>query len=374
MNNNISIMNSNRRKNRTLALSKVWKDILFCIITLSITTCIAFIFVRLMPDSLVNIALIYILGMVIISRYTTGYIYGIITSVLCVIFINYCFTFPYFELNFTLSGYPLTFLVMLSISLITCATTSHIMEQSKILAQREKQLAEAEKEKMRANLLRAISHDLRTPLTSIIGALDSYIDKPQAFTREEINTLLHTINDDANWLLTMVENLLSVTRIQNDISTLKKTPEILEEVISEAVSRLKKRYPEAAVNITIPDEFLMIPMDAMLIEQVIINLLENALVHSGSKRAIDFLVDSDEEKVFFHIRDYGIGIDEEKISSIFEGIPSTDSHTADSKKGMGIGLSICKTIILAHQGEISAIKHPDGAEFTFCLPREEIAS
>lgn len=351
---------------------KILKDSLFSLITFFITTCIAFIFIKVMPDSLVNIALIYILGLVIISRYTSGYIYGIISSVLCVIFVNYCFTFPYFELNFTLSGYPLTFLVMLSISLITCASTSHMIAQSRVLADREKQLMEAEKEKMRANLLRAISHDLRTPLTSIIGTLDAYTEDPQAYTQAELDALLHTINDDANWLLTMVENLLSVTRIRNDISTLKKTPEVVEEVISEAVSRLRKRYPDAAINITIPDELLMIPMDAMLIEQVIINLLENALLHSGSKRAIDFHVDCDEENVFFHIRDYGIGIDEEKISDIFEGIPSTTSHTADSKTGMGIGLSICKTIILAHCGDIFAKKHPDGAEFTFSLPREEI--
>ena len=347
------------------------KDILFTIVAMVISTLIAAVFSKLVPDSLVNISLIYILCLIIISRYTTGYIYGIIASVFCVVFVNYCFTYPYFELNFTLTGYPITFLAMLSISTITSATTSHMIQQSQILAEREKQLMEADKEKMRANLLRAVSHDLRTPLTSITGALSSYMDIASEYTEEGKEALIHNIYDDANWLLTMVENLLSVTRIQNNATSLKKSQEAVEEVVAESVSRLQKRLPDIQIQVSVPNELIELPMDAMLIEQVIMNLLENACIHSGSTVPIDLTVKQTEHDVSFHVRDYGIGIDKDKIEALFDGIPSTQALTADSKKGMGIGLSICKTIILAHHGNIYAINHKNGAEFIFSLPREE---
>lgn len=347
------------------------KDFLFTLAAMIISTIIAAVFSRLVPDSLVNICLIYILCLIIISRYTNGYIYGIIASLFCVVFVNYCFTYPYFEINFTLTGYPVTFLAMLSISLITSTTTSHMIQQSQILAEREKQLMEADKEKMRANLLRAVSHDLRTPLTSITGTLSSYMENSESYSEEEKETLIHNIYDDADWLLTMVENLLSVTRIQNNATNLKKSQEAVEEVISESVSRLKKRIPQIQIHVSVPQELILLPMDAMLIEQVIMNFLENAYIHSGSSLPIDLTVDETPTEVSFHVRDYGIGIDDNKIESLFDGIPSTQALTADSKKGMGIGLSICKSIILAHQGTIHAKNHKNGAEFIFSLPKEE---
>ncbi len=350
----------------------ILKNVLFIVITLSISTVIAIIFSKLVPDSLVNISLIYILCLIIISRYTTGYIYGIISSAICVILVNYCFTYPFFALNFTLTGYPVTFLAMFSISMITSTTTSHMIKQSQMLAEREKLLMEADKEKMRANLLRAVSHDLRTPLTSIIGALSSYLENEKDYSESEKETLIHNIYDDSNWLLAMVENLLSVTKIQSNKATLKKSSEAVEEVIAESVSRLRKRLPNIDINVNVPDNFIMIPMDAMLIEQVIMNFLENAYIHSGSTLPISLTVTESEDFVDFHVRDYGIGIDSKIIDSIFDGIPLTLAHTADSKKGMGIGLSICKTIILSHHGTIYAKNHENGAEFVFSLPKEDL--
>ena len=175
------------------------------------------------------------------------------------------------------------------------------------------------------------------------------------------------IYDDSNWLLNMVENLLSVTRIHNGEAKLNMTLESVEEVVAEAVSRLKKRVPEAVVNVRVPEEFVMIPMDAMLIEQVIINLLENAVVHSQSEQPIDLIVTLDEKMVEFRVIDYGVGIDDSKIQDIFDGIPQDSAQIADSRKGMGIGLSICKTIIVAHGGTVYAGNHENGAEFAFKL-------
>lgn len=350
---------------------RVWRDLFFTVFIFVLSTIIAFILSRLVHESLVNVALIYILCLIFISRYTTGYWYGIFASLFCVVFINFCFTFPYFEINFTLTGYPITFLEMLSISILTSMSTSYIIRQSQILAEREKELMEADKEKMRANLLRAISHDLRTPLTSITGAISTYQDSKSSYTELEKEELISHIYDDSKWLLHMVENLLSVTRIQNGSAKVKTSYEAVEEVISEAVCRLKKRLPEATVHVQIPEELLLVPMDPMLIEQVIMNLLENAYIHSKSSRPIELTITATNDIVSFHVVDYGIGIDENKILDMFNGIPSTDSHTADSKKGMGIGLSICKTIITAHKGNIYARNHDHGAEFVFELPRDE---
>ncbi len=333
--------------------------------------------------NIINVSFLYILVVVFIARYTTSYLYGIIGSLLSIVCINFFFTYPYMHLNFTMDGYPLAFLVMLVVSFITSATTTNLKKQACILAEREKELAAAEKEKMRANLLRAISHDLRTPLTSIIGSANLYLENGAMMQETEKFTLVHNIQEDANWLLNMVENILSVTRINTTNAKVTKTAEPIEEVVSEAVIRLKKRFPDAAIRVKVPDDFLMIPMDAMLIEQVIINLLENAIVHAKSEKPIDCFVTCDPSSVTFHVRDYGIGISEDKLATIFDGTGS--SSNSDSSRGMGIGLSICKTIITAHDGTITACNIPGeapaghrfhhttpapcGAEFSFTLPR-----
>ena len=336
-----------------------------------IATLLAFLFFYFVPENSGNIALIYILALIIIVRYTDGYLPGLIFSIVAVICVNYLFTYPYFKLNFTLSGYPVTFLEMLSVTLLISTMTTNMKQQTLMIARQEKLLSETEKEKMRANLLRAISHDLRTPLTSIIGASSSYLENSSYLAQEEKNAIVTHIHEDANWLLNMVENLLSVTRINNQSSTVKKTAESVEEIVSAAINRLKKRMPGASVDVSVPDELLILPMDAILIEQVLINLLENAIVHSQSSQPILCYVDDDEENVTFHVKDYGIGIDPERLKNIFDGNSYMGNSDSDSNKGMGIGLSICKTIITAHNGTINARNHNQGAEFYFSLPKEE---
>lgn len=345
-------------------------SLLLTFVLMVISTIIAFVLFQLMTNNYANISLIYILALVMVARFTEGYWYGIVFSLFSVICINFFFTYPYFKLNFTLTGYPLTFLIMLTITIITSTATSHIKIQAKQLSEQEAILNKAEKEQMRANLLRAISHDLRTPLTSIIGASDSYFELSDGTSRKD--ELVHQIHDDAEWLLNMVENLLSVTRIQNSTSAKVNTSlEVVEEIVSEAVLRFKKRQPGTSLKVSVPNEFIMIPMDSLLIEQVIINLLENASIHSQSEQPIIFTVNDTDSFVSFHIRDYGIGINPNLISTIFDGTSTRNTEMSDAYKGMGIGLSICKTIVTAHGGTIQAVNHPDGAEFIFTLPKEE---
>lgn len=366
---------------------KQWENDLFISIALLLlATIIAHIFFYQSEHSSGNVPIIYVLATFLISRYTKGYWWGVVSSFLSVLLINWRFTYPYFRVNFLIDGYPMTFIGILVIAIITNMTTSSLNAEKEEAVKREKELEklneynqqineltiEKEKEKMRSNLLRAISHDLRTPLTGMIGASATYLEAKDYLDEKAKDQLILGIQEDAHWLLNMVENLLSVTRIQNDGSGeeahVKKTPEPLEEVVAEAMQRFHKRYPESVVNVKIPDEFVMVPMDPTLIEQVIMNLLENAWVHSGEKAPVDFYIRQEEKNVVFYVRDYGKGIELERMDHLFDGCAGSKDH--ESRKGMGIGLSICKTIVLAHKGEIHAKNHEDGAEFSFSLPIE----
>jgi len=351
-------------------------SVFFALTVFFITTVAAFFFKQTSSDPTLNIAMLYTLGIFIVTRYTAGYAYGIVFSIVCMFSVNFFFTYPYGNFNFSMEGYQIAFLGMLVIGIITSATSTNMKEQAqriltqeKELAKQEKALMEAEKEKMRANLLRAVSHDLRTPLTGIIGNSEAYLEMEAEYTENEKRSIVEYIYKDANWLLNMVENLLSVTRIDNATAKVKKDLESVDEVVSAAVMLFRKRFPESEVKVSLPDEDCMIMMDAMLIQQVILNILQNAQVHSCSDKPLEFMVEYKEEGVEFTIRDYGIGIQEDHIDSIFDGEGySNNDSSADGHKGMGIGLSICKTIIAAHGGIIKAKNHENGAEFVFVLP------
>lgn len=348
------------------------RDVLLCIMVFTIATFASFFFQQTASDPSLNIAMLYTLGVFIITRYTNGYVYGMLFSIMSVLSVNFFFTYPYQDFNFTIEGYQVTFIGMFAIGVITSAMSTNMKEQARQLAEQEKELMEAQKEKMRANLLRAVSHDLRTPLTGIIGSSQSYLEMASELSDDDKTDLVRHINEDANWLLNMVENLLSVTRINNETTSVAKSLEAVDEVVSSAVMQFKKRFPEAKVHVKVTDEVVMAMMDAMLIQQVILNILQNAQVHAKSTKPLEITIDENDEKVFIHIRDYGVGIDEHRLESIFDGEGYRSQNArADGYKGMGIGLSICKTIVAAHGGKIIAVNHSDGAEFCFSLPKEK---
>jgi len=350
------------------------RDFLIFLSVFIVTTAIALALREVVEKNYdTNMAIFYILGIILVARYTDGYVWGVLFDVLSILSVNYFFTYPYQGFNLTIEGYPVTFASMLVIYLITSAMTTNMKKQSMILAKQEKQLMEAQKEKMRANLLRAISHDLRTPLTGIIGNSESYLRMEGSMTDEEKRTIVENIENDASWLLNMVENLLSVTRINNTTAKVTKYIEPVDEVVSSAVARFRKRFPGAELRVFLPDRVVMVMMDAMLIEQVLINILQNAYTHAKSVKPVELRVTEDDKRVWFFIKDYGIGIDEKKIETIFDGedyLKDQDSK-ADGHKGMGIGLSICKTIVSAHGGDIKARNHNEGSEFYFYLPKEK---
>lgn len=312
-----------------------------------------------------HVPLLFVLAVLFVSRYTDGYIYGIIASMIGVIGVNYAFTDPYFAFNFTITGYPLTFLVMLAVSVIVSTLTTQIKQQEQIRL-------EAEKEKMRGNLLRAVSHDIRTPLTSIVGSASGILDNHDVLTEEKMLELVKDIKEEAQWLIRIVENLLSVTRINGENAKINTDDEIVEEIISSAVIKFRKRFPDVEVEVEMPKEFLMVPMDGILIEQVLVNLLENSVLHGKTTSLIRIVVTRQEDRLVISVEDDGQGIRESILPVMFEGsLQHMEAEDCDSKRNMGIGLSVCMSIVKAHRGSMRAEnRSTGGARVLFWLPME----
>jgi len=468
-----------------------------------------------------NVIMLYILSVLIISRITAGYLYGMAASVLSVLLFNFFFTVPYHTFNAIQPGYPVTFVIMLLAAFITSTLTVRIKTQVRLSVEREhrtkllyeinkkllktrglenivkltseyitkifdrsvvfytedpennsegffmesttdpdtaymreeseravahwvymnkkragagtdtlkgagayyipiisqavvlgvigiscakgkldennrlflrmlasqvamalerqylsdeqrKIIIESEKEKMRSNLLRAISHDIRTPLTGILGASSAILENGDNFDKQTHDKLVSDIKDDSQWLIRMVENLLSVTRINEGTMNVTKLPEAAEEIVAEAIRHIRKRFSKRKISVLVPDELLMVPMDGTLIEQVLINLLENAIKHSPEDSAVEVEVKLDHQYALFEVRDNGEGITEEDLPYLFESYVPNGKRSADSSRGMGIGLSICRSIIKAHGGKLEAANRDEGgAVFLFKLPLEE---
>lgn len=351
-------------KSRSISGRISLKDCLLSLLILLAATTVCLL-LNLIDNTFSYIPLIYILAIFLISRFTNGYTCGIIASLLSVLIINLLFTYPYFKFNFTLSGYPLSIICSLAISITTSTLTTQIKRSEEIKR-------EAELEKMRGNLLRAISHDIRTPLTSILGASSAMIENDDFIEKGQRIGFLKEIKEQSEWLIRMVENLLSVTRINSEkkSATIVKEQEAVEEIIADAVSKFKKRYPDIKLSVYIPDELLMIYMDSILIEQVISNLLENVVIHAKGFTSIKISVEIHDDCAEFTVSDDGIGISKEIIPHIFDGLGHRKS--SDNARNMGIGLSVCNTIIQAHNGAMTARSNKNkGASFSFTLPISE---
>jgi len=306
------------------------------------------------------IPMLFVLGVFVVSRQTEGYLWGIVASVLGVLAVNYAFMFPYYAIDLLKPVNLATAVVMLIVSVMTGTLTTQISVQ-------EKEKAAAERERMRANLLRAISHDLRTPLTTISGACSVLLE--EKIPLHEQRELLSSMRKDAQWLTRMVENLLSVTRIDEARALVTKTPTVLEELIGSVLVKFRGHCPDTRVETVIPEEFVIIPMDAMLIEQVLLNLLENAVTHAHGMTRLKLMVEREASRARFTVEDNGCGIPKERLGSLFTGqMPLSD----DKRSGMGIGLYVCAAIIRAHGSAITARNLPEGgACFTFTLEMED---
>ncbi len=243
------------------------------------------------------------------------------------------------------------------------------LDREIINREREAIRIEMEREHLKSNLLRSVSHDLRTPLTGIVGASSFLIERGKSLSLEDRQELIKDIKDQSVWLTTLVENMLNMARIDNGTLQVKKQLEVIDDVINEAVS-LTVRLDERHFSVSQPDELLVIPMDGKAIVQVLLNLLNNAVTHTSKGSDIRLSIVPCQTSIDFIVDDAGTGIDPKIKHNLFEAFITSGKIGADGKRGIGLGLVICKTLVEAHGGTIRASSSPlGGARFEFTLPR-----
>lgn len=330
-----------------------------------------------------NSALVFVLAVALISLLTSGYFYGIAASIIGALCINIYFMEPYASFSLNRTGYPVAMLSMVAISCVVCALTARVKKQATEAVRREKSAKtlyeqnerlnaekaaiqlESERVAIRESILRAVSHDLRTPLTAISGTVSVLLESPEV--SEKNIAMLSDIKQDADSLIVMVENLLSVTRVQDGTMPLKKREDLLEEVAGDALLTVRRRFPDCRVELDLPEDILYLPMDPLLVRQVMVNLLENAIRHSGDTEHIRMRLLRQEDQAVVEVRDRGRGLSPEVLQAVRTG--EAMPLTGDATRGMGIGLSVCQSIIKAHGGFFTAENDPSGgAVFRFGLP------
>ena len=245
------------------------------------------------------------------------------------------------------------------------------LDREFIYNEREKIKVSMEKERLRANLLRGISHDLRTPLTAIVGASGVIIDNMDILDKESIKKLTKDINEESLWLNHLVENILNVTRISEESLVIQKNDEVVDDVINEALRHVSNLAGNRKMEVDIPEDVISVSMDGKLIVQVLINLLDNAIKHTKEDGIIKLRVYINDKFAVFEVEDNGEGIQKDIKDTLFERFVTAKEKVIDSKRGMGLGLSICRAFVKAHGGEISAANSVSGgAVFKFSLPLE----
>jgi len=499
-------------KSKTILPS--FKDILFTLMLLVIETLIGYLFMKIgFTES--NIIMVYIVGVLVTSILTNSQICWIVSSILSVILFNFLFTFPHFSLVAYGEGYPITFAVMLIVSLIAGSISNKMKSQvkkstqtayrTKILFEanqliqnaendeeiigvtvnqiqklldretfvyssknnkyysisaehleeleginkeaiqlvvnknvkagygteyykndnhvyiplsgnknmfgvvvikvknnpiepfensiilsiigecvlaienyynlKEKELNEilAKNEQVRAILLRAISHDLRTPLTSIMGNSDNLLSNNKVLDEDIKIQMYSEIYEDSLWLINLVENILSITKLEDGKIKLNYTTELIDDIIDEALKHINKNKIKHHIKVELLEELLLVNVDVRLIIQVFINLIDNAIKYTPEGSIININVSKQENKVIVKIIDNGPGINEQDKERIFEMFYIGNNIIADGRKSLGLGLSLCKSIINAHGCEIKVSDNePTGTVFTFDLPIKEV--
>ena len=247
------------------------------------------------------------------------------------------------------------------------------LENIKNAREKEEAAILARNEQLRANLLRAISHDLRTPLTSISGNADNLLSNHQKMDDQAKMRAYLDIYDDSMWLINLVENLLAVTRIEGGQVHLTQSVELMDEVITEALRHCSRKSKEHTIRVSASQELILARIDAKLMVQVLINLVNNAIKYTPAGSVIEIYTEKKDGQVIVSVADDGPGIPDEQKGRVFEMFYTGANKIADSRRSLGLGLSLCKSIVTAHGGAIwVADNHPSGAIFTFTLPAGEV--
>ena len=324
---------------------KEWaRDTLRMLLLLGAAVAVCSVLSRVHDDNNPFAVLIFVLAVAIVALVTNGYVWGVLASVIGVFCVNYMFTYPFWSFDMSITGYPLTFVVMLVVSVVISTLTTRVK-------QTERLRYEIESEKLRADLLRALSHE---------GADSLLLEQPD-LSEAERRTLLEQIRQETRWLTRITENMLSVTRMAGEQVSLHRTDEVVEEIVDSAVMKLRRSRHALPVTVIRPQEILTAPMDATLMEQVILNLLENAVNHAEGATRIRVEIAGQGDTVMIAVEDDGAGFPPELLPQLFDRklLPQPRS-CADGRRGLGLGLTLCSAIIKAHGGRMTAENRPEG--------------
>jgi len=314
--------------------------------------------------------ILFVLDVLLTAVSTEGVAYSVVASVLSVLSFNFFIVEPRMSLQAWGPDYPETFAVMLAVALFASYLVAKMRANARLSLEAT---VKARNEQMRADLLRSVSHDLRTPLTSIMGNADLLLSSGKALGEEARTRLVQDIHDDATWLTDVVENLLAVTRFDEESIKLNMRPEVVDEVVEEALRHVRRDASGHAITVTPSDELLLARMDAQVIVQVIVNLVNNALAHTPEGCVVNISTKRLENEVAVTVADDGPGVGEGNHERVFDAFYTSKEELTDGRRGIGLGLALCKTIVEAHGGRIWADDiEPHGAAFTFTLPLEEV--
>ncbi|MCR5353866.1 MAG: DUF4118 domain-containing protein [Clostridiales bacterium] len=320
-----------------------------------------------------DIIMLYIIAVLVISIFTSKMQYCLISSVIGVVLFNYFFTYPEFSLSAHGAGYPVTFVTMFITAFIAGSLANKLKRNISIAEQNAKEKEEAallaQNERLRANMLRSISHDLRTPLTSISGNASNLISNSKTLDEDARQQIYSDIYTESMWLIGLVENLLYATRIEDGKIQLNRSVEILDDIVSEAVKHIERTHPKRIITVEMHDEIIPVNADANLIVQVIINLLDNSIKYTEDDTAIKICVGKENGMAVISVADSGTGIPQNEKEKVFDMFYTGGSRSSDSRRSLGLGLTLCKSIIDSHGGTISIRDNePAGTVVSFTLP------
>ena len=240
-------------------------------------------------------------------------------------------------------------------------------------AEKEQTAMAMRNEQLRSNLLRSISHDIRTPLTSISGNASNLLTHYEQLDAETLKQIFSDIYDDSEWMAGLVENLLSISRIENGQMDLHLSLEVVNDVIEEALRHVDKNAARHHISVRPGDSVLMARMDARLITQVVINLVNNAIKNTQTGSEISIGCERAGRYIRVSVEDNGPGISNDMKPHIFEMFYTGKSAVSDGRRGIGLGLALCKSIVEAHGGMIGMTDNiPSGCRFSFTLPAGEV--
>ena len=346
-----------------------WQDLVVTLLILAAGTAIGNLFWQ-SAFTKANIISVYVLGTLLTSLFTRSYFCGVLSSVASVLLFNFFFTEPRLTLHAYEKGYPITIAIMLIVSIITVTLS---IQNIRNIEEKERAALLAKNEQLRADLLRAISHDLRTPLTSISGNAANLLANDAKLDGEARQQIFLDIYDDSIWLINLVENLLSITRIEDGRMNLRLSTELVGEVIEEALRHTHRKSSEHTLRVDLPDELLLGRMDARLIVQVLLNLVDNAVKYTPAGSTITVAARAQGDFVAISVADDGPGIAPDVQPHVFEMFYTGERKVADSRRSLGLGLALCKAIVDAHGGTITLTDNPPhGCNFTFTVPRGEV--